>query len=146
MSNFGENVKKDTIKKIQFLVDKYDFQGPKIVSDTVLSKDIAYLKNEIGIEVELDVKDKWFDVYISKLNHGKLPGYFQKNSQGKIVESTKKTRLSLLRGSRNALGENFGNRHNETHAEKMDKYCILLEKEAPDILSGSAKIFNSIDR
>jgi hypothetical protein len=65
-----------SITEYSFLCDIYKFKGPRIKKES-WSTQIGYLRGEIAIEIRLDFRDLVVDLFVVRLENGRLPkGYY----------------------------------------------------------------------
>lgn len=67
------------LENFSFLKDARGFANPIVKTDTLVSK-VTYLRNDIGIEIELDFRDLDVFTLIVKVSNGELiKGYYVSN-------------------------------------------------------------------
>lgn len=83
-----DEITKFSITEYSFLCDAYGFKSPLITKES-WSTQIDYRKGEIAIEINLDFRDFIVELFVVRLEAGKLP-------KGYYVSAGKKSRIYLL--------------------------------------------------
>ncbi|MBY6036950.1 hypothetical protein KUV80_09805 [Fictibacillus nanhaiensis] len=79
-----ENIIRTALGQFLFLEEEKGFATPIIKKDIWITR-LTYLKRDIGIEIELDLRDFDILVLLVKVNNGKLiKGYYVSNEGEKI--------------------------------------------------------------
>ena len=127
-----KDIEKKTIEFFNFLNNDYGFSGPTITEDTWMTT-IAYLGQEIGVELEIDFRDMYIFVLIVRLSNGKLPsGYFVSNGKVNRIHLEK----VINDGSKRKRVKS-----RDEFVDSIEYYSGLLELHLPTIILESKKIF-----
>lgn len=130
-------------RSMAFLVKDHGFCGPTVETPFPGIIKVAFLKREVGIECVYEERDDDISVYLLKLHDGARPIHFRRDEAGRVVRA-RLTDLLIQKGVRQFGLQAVGAYVSEPKEQQiLDKYADLIKRHLPDVLGGSADIFEA---